>query len=535
MAKTSSRATSLRSKNIGAILTGMGVIDDSQIEKALKIQKQKPALIGQILIKLGYLKEADLVAALNQQFNVTDIVVSQIPVNPIAVKKVTREDCLSFKLLPFELLNNEMLCVAMANPLNRRATAKIESDTSLKVKPFKCPWNDIKTRMDQVFEFIDKQASASNVQPVTPSGSKPPVIQNAPPSSTATAASPSAKTDEPKVASAEDDVKVDLADLTRKPKPPTDSYAVADEPPKTRKSDTVEVDVPQTEPDVPEPVDQFFVADDEVSDSDDMTYGPDNLPKQQDFKVDIDLDNFDPGAQDVESIGSEPVADEPELEPEPVADEPELEPEPVAAEPELEPEPVADEPELEPEPVAAEPEVEPEPVAAEPEVEPEPVAAESEPEPEPVADEPVVFIVDPQKFPNLSSVGGPATFKALNALIKKDAALESGEADVVEDAVADEPVVGSSEPDAALVADEQAAEDVESEPDSLEPYIGENIEDISDDPAWPLLFEPAPAAALEPVTSNDSLDGMKDDAVGDWSLMMSAAVPLDVVPDNSSL
>ena len=55
-------------KQLGELLIERGIINESQLAKALKIQAEKGGLIGQILVMLGFAKEEEIAQALTVQY-----------------------------------------------------------------------------------------------------------------------------------------------------------------------------------------------------------------------------------------------------------------------------------------------------------------------------------------------------------------------------------------------------------------------------------------------------------------------------------
>ncbi len=55
---------------LGEILLQQGLINESQLREAIQVQKKETGRIGEILIKLGFLTEEDIVAALGSQLNI---------------------------------------------------------------------------------------------------------------------------------------------------------------------------------------------------------------------------------------------------------------------------------------------------------------------------------------------------------------------------------------------------------------------------------------------------------------------------------
>jgi len=145
MSDPSSRRSSrfsMRSKQVGQLLQENGDVQAEQIAKALKLQEKQGGLIGQILRSINACSAEALAAALLKQVQVTDIRCEELGVEPNVLSFVTQEKCAEHRLCPFEQLGN-LLCVVMANPLNRKAINEIEEASHLKVKPFKAPWAKI--------------------------------------------------------------------------------------------------------------------------------------------------------------------------------------------------------------------------------------------------------------------------------------------------------------------------------------------------------------------------------------------------------
>ena len=55
-------------KQLGELLLERGIINEEQLNKALKTQKERGGLIGQVLVTLGYAKEEEIAQALTVQY-----------------------------------------------------------------------------------------------------------------------------------------------------------------------------------------------------------------------------------------------------------------------------------------------------------------------------------------------------------------------------------------------------------------------------------------------------------------------------------
>ncbi|MBI3831921.1 MAG: hypothetical protein HY291_20535 [Planctomycetes bacterium] len=151
---------SMRSKQIGQLLQEANEVKAEHIAKALKIQEQQGGLIGQILRSMGVCKPSAVRDSLLKQVQVTDIHCEDLTPEPTVLGMVSKEQCETDKLCPFEAVEG-LLCIVMGNPLNRRAINAIEEATKVKVKPFKAPWPKIKEMIDRSYTDENMAAAAS--------------------------------------------------------------------------------------------------------------------------------------------------------------------------------------------------------------------------------------------------------------------------------------------------------------------------------------------------------------------------------------
>jgi hypothetical protein len=141
MAESTRRSArfSVRSKLLGQLLLENGDIKAEDIAQAISTQEEVGGMVGKILREQKSCDELAIGQALQKQVQVTDIRCEDVMVDPGMATLVPRDICETEKLCPFERLGG-LLCVVMANPLNRKAITKIEYQSNLKVKSFKSPW-----------------------------------------------------------------------------------------------------------------------------------------------------------------------------------------------------------------------------------------------------------------------------------------------------------------------------------------------------------------------------------------------------------
>jgi len=102
---------------LGEILIQRRCLNRAQLEDALKLQSGKEnSFIGEILVKLGYLEEQDIVTALVIQQGQGYIAVNKYALDSAIVRLIPREWAQKEKVIALDRIGN-ILSVAMAHPL----------------------------------------------------------------------------------------------------------------------------------------------------------------------------------------------------------------------------------------------------------------------------------------------------------------------------------------------------------------------------------------------------------------------------------
>lgn len=123
------------SEKLGEILVRNEVISDEQLQRALDFQRREGGLLGEILVKLGYLNERDIVQALTVQYGFPYLPLESYDLNKELGRIVPENVARQYSVVPLDLIGN-ILTVAMSNPLNEKAIEDIEMMTKKKVQVF---------------------------------------------------------------------------------------------------------------------------------------------------------------------------------------------------------------------------------------------------------------------------------------------------------------------------------------------------------------------------------------------------------------
>ena len=116
------------------LLVKRNFITPEQLKKAIDEQKMKGGRIESILVKLGFVKEDDLLSFLSAQYRVPSIKLSKIEINPNVIKLVPASKAKNYLMIPIQRVGPK-LTLAMADPSNIVAIDEIKFMTSFNVEP----------------------------------------------------------------------------------------------------------------------------------------------------------------------------------------------------------------------------------------------------------------------------------------------------------------------------------------------------------------------------------------------------------------
>ncbi|MDP2929261.1 MAG: hypothetical protein Q8O01_04270 [Candidatus Omnitrophota bacterium] len=137
-----SNSKRLITKQLGELLLDKGVINQTQLDRALKIQKDKGGLIGQIFVMLGYAKEEEIAQVLTVQYGFPYLPLESYEISADMIKLIPENVAKQYNLIAIDKIGN-LLTVSMSNPLNAQAVEDIETLSGSKVQVFISTMTDI--------------------------------------------------------------------------------------------------------------------------------------------------------------------------------------------------------------------------------------------------------------------------------------------------------------------------------------------------------------------------------------------------------
>jgi type IV pilus assembly protein PilB len=138
-------------KQLGELLIESGVINQQHLDKALKAQKEKGGLIGEILVDLGFAKEEDIAQALTAQYGFPYLPLSNYEVSPDIINIIAGSVAKQYVLIPIDKIGNN-LTIVMSNPLNIQAIEDVELISGCSVQTFVSTSSDIKRAIEKYYK-----------------------------------------------------------------------------------------------------------------------------------------------------------------------------------------------------------------------------------------------------------------------------------------------------------------------------------------------------------------------------------------------
>lgn len=143
------------SKQLGELLLERGILKKDQLEKAIKIQKEKGGLLGNILVALGYATEEEIAQALTVQYGFPYLPLSSYEIDRDLVGIVPENVARQYCLISIDKIG-DTLTIAMANPINLQAVEDIELMTGCRVQTFVSTMTDINNAINKYYKKKEK-------------------------------------------------------------------------------------------------------------------------------------------------------------------------------------------------------------------------------------------------------------------------------------------------------------------------------------------------------------------------------------------
>ena len=147
----------MTTQKIGEILVAKGRLGARDLERALVAQQEIGDLLGRVLVRLGLVSEADLVAALSEQLDVPVTAPADMPDSPVPVEGVSAHFLQEHGILPLGL-DGDVLAVAMATPQDDFCRRGLELASGLRLDVSIATETEIANRLKKLQSEADEEA-----------------------------------------------------------------------------------------------------------------------------------------------------------------------------------------------------------------------------------------------------------------------------------------------------------------------------------------------------------------------------------------
>jgi len=136
------------------MLIAKGHITDEQLEQALEAQKQSTQRIGEILVDLGFVAEAQLYETLAEQLNVEHVDLARTTIDPNVAGLISRETATRYVAIPVARGAEGTIRVAMAEPADVIALDDLKMKLQVPLEPLLAAPPAIERAIEKVYSAL---------------------------------------------------------------------------------------------------------------------------------------------------------------------------------------------------------------------------------------------------------------------------------------------------------------------------------------------------------------------------------------------
>lgn len=135
---------------IGELLLKHGYITEAQLNRALEEQKKTGQRLGRILVTLGFMPEERLVEILSAQFEVPYVKLSNFNIDPDVHNYISEDVCRIYKIVPL-FVTDKTLTIAMTDPTNVRVIDIVKFKSQMDVDIVMASEKDVMAAVDRTY------------------------------------------------------------------------------------------------------------------------------------------------------------------------------------------------------------------------------------------------------------------------------------------------------------------------------------------------------------------------------------------------
>lgn len=143
-----------KKKPLGEILTEAGLVTEDQLASALHSQKTWGGKLGSTLVRMGFVKEEDLLACLSSQLRLPSVNFAKVRIAPSAIQAIPHRIAEKYNVIPVALkeeLGKKSVVLAMSDPTNLDAISEIQFQAGLTVRPVIATESSISSAIEEYY------------------------------------------------------------------------------------------------------------------------------------------------------------------------------------------------------------------------------------------------------------------------------------------------------------------------------------------------------------------------------------------------
>jgi type IV pilus assembly protein PilB len=146
----------LTKKRLGELLISEGLVNEEQINEALKRQQETGGLLGEVLIALGYVTEIDIARTITTQFGLPYIDASRYFVAKEVAALLPEDEMRRNQYVPLDKIGN-ILTLAVCGLLNEKTFEDIEKRTGCVIQLYVSTVSQVARAMDKVQAMLQSK------------------------------------------------------------------------------------------------------------------------------------------------------------------------------------------------------------------------------------------------------------------------------------------------------------------------------------------------------------------------------------------
>ena len=121
-------------KQLGDVLVEQGIISPIQLDEGLQRQRLTGEMLGRVLVSMGHCTEEDIIEALGVQSGLERVELAKLQIDAEVIRLLDGAHAKFYSVIPIRMLDDDVLLVAMADPLNIRILDDLKQITGKEVR-----------------------------------------------------------------------------------------------------------------------------------------------------------------------------------------------------------------------------------------------------------------------------------------------------------------------------------------------------------------------------------------------------------------